>query len=209
MGYLKAVFYNLIVLICTVPLIILGLIIVPLGLLFKDDSKKDSTYKTDGTSEWWLRTLPSWAKWWGNPIDGFLGDDSYRWASRDIPFGLKNTSFLGMFWWGAIRNPLNYFKRFVISCDVRECSYKLLQGKEYVRDDNANQGYQFLKATRKSDGKAYYRIYGVWQYGQSNRAFVLEIGNKFDKSHFSENYSGREYKAFKGFTFVVNPYKEI
>lgn len=153
--------------------------------------------------------MPSWAKWWGNPIDGFLGDDSYRWASRDIPFGLKNTSFLGMFWWGAIRNPLNYFKRFVISCDVMECSYKLLQGKEYVRDDNANQGYQFLKATRKSDGKAYYRIYGVWQYGQSNRAFVLEIGNKFDKSHFSENYSGREYKAFKGFTFVVNPYKEI
>ena len=209
MDYLKALSYNLIILLFTMPLIILGFIVVPFGLLFKDDSKKDLTYKTDGTNEWWLRTLPSWAKWWNNPIDGFLGDDSYRWASRDIPFGWKNTSFLGMFWWGAIRNPLNYFKRFVISCDVRECSYELLQGQEYVRDDITNQGYQFLKATRRYDGKAYYRIYGVWQYGQSSRAFVLEIGNKFDKSHFSEDYTGREYKAFKGFTFVINPYKEI
>lgn len=71
-----------------------------------------------------------------------------------------------------------------------------IQGQEYVRD-TTNQGYQFLKATRKSDGKAYYRLYGVWQYRNSNRAFVLEIGHKFDKSHFSEDYTGREYKAFK------------
>lgn len=39
---------------------------------------------------------------------------------RDIPFGLKRPSFLGQYWWMAFRNPFNYFKRFILACDVRK-----------------------------------------------------------------------------------------
>jgi len=97
-----------------------------IALLFTDDSLKDKTYLLNpDREEYWLRQLPKWAKWWNNPIDGTLGDDNFRWASRDIPFGLKNTSFLGQFWWMAIRNPFNYFKRFILGCDVRKKKKKL------------------------------------------------------------------------------------
>lgn len=139
--------------------IILGLIVIPIAVCFVDDSKKDSTYKTDGKNEWWLRTLPRWAKWWDNKIDGTLGDDDYRWAGRDIPFGWKNTSFLGQFWWMAVRNPFNYFKRFILACDVRENTVKKLAGQDYVRDDLVSTGWQFLKCGR------YYTFYGVWRWG--------------------------------------------
>ena len=67
--------------------IILGIFLMPIFLLFVDDSKKELTYKTDGINEWWLRTLPKFALLWDNRIDGTLGDDDYRYASRDIPFG--------------------------------------------------------------------------------------------------------------------------
>lgn len=211
-----------------VPLFIVGLVLVPIALLFKDDSKKTLTLRTNGTDEWWLRTLPRWASLWDNPIDGFLGDDAFRWAGRDIPFGyhddslvarlirkvfknftIKNTDYLGQLLW-AVRNPVNNFKRFLLTCDVTECDYQLIAGQEFVRDDMKSQGWHFLKATRRSDGKVYYRFYLVKSYGKSTRAFTAEFGFKFDAPDFKDDYTGdREFKKYKGFTYLVNPYKDI
>lgn len=210
------------------PLFILGLIVVPLALLFPNDDQKEATYKRNETtgSEWWIRTLPKWAYLWDNTIDGFLGDDNWRWSDRDIPYGIydkgflvtlirkihptffvKNTDYFGQLLW-ALRNPINQFKRFILTCDVRECTYELLAGQEYVRDDMESQGWHFLKAT-DSKGKSYYRYYYVKAYKNKTKAFTAEFGFKFDRSDFLEDYTGREYKAYKGFTFLVNPYKEI
>lgn len=191
--------------ILTIVGVILGLLIVPIALLFPDDSFRDDTYilNSDG-EEYWLRQLPKWAKWWNNPIDGSLGDDNFRWASRDIPFGLKNTSFLGQFWWMAIRNPFNYFKRFILGCDVRKNKIEKLGGQDYVRDDLESTGWQFLKCGH------FYTFYGVWQYGDNDRAFVIQLGNKFDLEDNSKSYPIEEfYKYSKGFTTEINPYKSI
>lgn len=183
----------------------MGIFLVPIFLLFADDSKKDSTYKSDGVNEWWLRTLPKPALFWDNKIDGTLGDDDFRYASRDIPFGLKNTSFLGQYWWMAFRNPFNYFKRFLLACDVRKNTIEKISGQDYVRDDLDSTGWQFLKC-----GK-FYTFYGVWKWkGSATRAVVIQLGNKFDLEDNLKTYpSESEYKYFKGFTFEINLFKDI
>ena len=189
--------------------IILGIFLMPIFLLFVDDSKKELTYRTDGVNEWWLRTLPKFAMLWDNKIDGTLGDDDFRYASRDIPFGLKNTSFLGQYWWMAFRNPFNYFKRFVLACDVRKNKVEKVAGQDYVRDDLQSIGWQFLKC---GDGiLPFYTFYGVWKWKQSGtHAVVIQLGNKFDlQDNLKEYPSEQEYKYFKGFTFEISMYKDI
>lgn len=185
--------------------IVLGIFLMPIFLLFVDDSKKELTYRTDGVNEWWLRTLPKFALFWDNKIDGTLGDDDYRYASRDIPFGLKNTSFLGQYWWMAFRNPFNYFKRFILACDVRKDVVEKIAGQDYVRDDLNSTGWQFLKC-----GK-FYTFYGVWKWKWSDtHAVVIQLGNKFDlQDNFKAYPSEQEYKYFKGFTFEISMYKDI
>lgn len=185
--------------------IVLGIFLIPFFLLFVDDSKKELTYRTDGVNEWWLRTLPKLALFWNNKIDGTLGDEDFRYASRDIPFGLKNTSFLGQYWWMAIRNPFNYFKRFILACDVRKNVVEKIAGQDYVRDDLESTGWQFLKCGR------FYAFYGVWKWKWSDtHAVVIQLGNKFDlQDNFKTYPSTQEYKYFKGFTFEINPYKDI
>ncbi|UZS00946.1 lysozyme [Pseudomonas phage vB_PsaM_M1] len=205
MDVLRATFLWLFQFIVQLVGIILGIFLMPIFLLFADDSKKELTYKTDGTNEWWLRTLPKFALFWDNKIDGTLGDDDYRYASRDIPFGLKNTSFLGQYWWMAFRNPFNYFKRFILACDVRKDIVEKIAGQDYVRDDLNSSGWQFLKCGN------YYTFYGVWKWKLSDtHAVVIQLGNKFDlQDNFKAYPSDQEYKYFKGFTFEINLYKDI
>lgn len=185
--------------------IVLGIFLMPLFLLFVDDSRKAVTYKTDGINEWWLRTLPKFALFWDNKIDGTLGDDDYRWAERDIPFGWKNTSFLGQCWWMAIRNPFNYFKRFILACDVRKNKVEKIAGQDYVRDDLRSTGWQFLKCG------SFYTFYGVWKWKWSDsHTVVIQLGNKFDlQDNLKEYPSYQEYKYFKGFTFELQFWKDI
>ena len=184
--------------------IVLGVVLVPIGLLFTDDSAKPYTYTTKDGSEWWLRRLPKWLLWWDNPIDGFLGDDQFRWANRDIPFGIKNTSFFGQVIWGAYRNPFNYFKRFVLSCDVRNHKVEKLAGVDYIRDDFNSTGWQWLRCGNN------YTIYWVRRWGMSNRAIVVQLGNKIKLADNTTTYPPeQEYKYFKGFTFEVQPFKDI
>ena len=210
--YIWAIVQNVLTFLSVIPLTLLGLIVVPIALRFADDSKKSATYKTNGVDEWWLRTLPTWAKLWDNPYDGFLGDDAFRWAYRDIPFGWKNTDYIAQCWWGAVRNPLHYYKSFIISCDIRKCKFELLQGQLFVRDRPDATGYQFQVA-KQSNGLRFYRIYWVWQWPtwifKVPRAAIIEIGNEFRSDHWSENYEGREFKYLKGFAFLIHPCKKI
>lgn len=210
--YAWAIIQNVALFLICIPLTLLGLIVVPVALLWPDDSQKAATYKTDGIEQWWLRTLPSWATWWDNPYDGFLGDDALRWAGRDVPFGWRNLFYRAQCWWGAMRNPLHRFKSFVMACDIRRCTFQLLAGQEFVRDRPDSTGYQFALATR-DDGRRYYRIYWVWQwpfkvFGRDVAA-IIEIGHEFRRDHWYQDYTGRDFKNFKGFAFLIHPCKPI
>ena len=105
----------------------------------------------------------------------------------------------------AFCNPFNYFKRFILACDVRKGKIEKIAGQDYVRDDLNSTGWQFLKC-----GK-YYAFYGVWKWKWSDtHAVVVQLGNKFDlQDNFKVYPPEQEYKYFKGFTFEISMYKDI
>jgi len=191
--------------------IVLGLIVVPLGLIFrKKDSSTEKPFTTFNTHRNWVyEDLPKWLEPWQNIEDGLRGDHRGWWDANS--FGEDSSKPFNMFWWSAIRNPFNYFKRFVIGCDVRDYTFTKLAGQEYVRDDLVNTGWQFLKATpTKKSGKWFprYMFYLVKQYGISERALVIQIGNKIKLEH-NGVVEADEYDYWKGFTAEFNPFKSI
>jgi hypothetical protein len=198
--------------IAVIPLTVIGLVAVPLALLSPNDSQKAATEITNGIDVWWLRTLKPWASLWDNPYDGFLGDSKFRWAGRDMPFGWKNTYYRAQCWWGALRNPLHRFKSFVITCDIRRCTFTHLLGQDFVRDRPDSTGFQFLTCVR-DDGKRYFRIYWVWQWPRpflgADRAVIVELGHEFRRDHWHQDYTGADYKNLKGFAFLIHPCKAI
>lgn len=191
--------------------IIAGLFLVPLGLFFRktdpSTSKPFSVFNID--RQWVYEDLPDWLKPWQNIEDGLRGDHRGWWDANS--YGSDGSKVFNMFWWSAIRNPFNYFKRFVLGCDVRNYVIYKLAGQDYVRDDFKSVGWQLLKARplHKSGIKLpRYMYYGVFRYGSSDRALVIQLGNKIKLSHNSD-IEADEYDYFKGFTFEINPFKDI
>ena len=191
--------------------IILGFIVVPLGLLFRklDESTYKPFTKFNTNRQWVYEDIPGWLKPWQNIEDGLRGDHRGWWDANC--FSKDSSKVFNMFWWSAVRNPFNYFKRFVLGCDVRNYVITKLAGQDYVRDDFESIGWQVLKATPlyKSGLKLpRYSLYTVLRYGSSNRALVIQLGNKIKLSHNSDIESD-EYDYYKGFTFEINPFKDI
>lgn len=123
-----------------VPMMLLGLIVVPIALVFKINDKRIASNKISD------QRLPKWASWWdnGDNLDryyGLNGDINYQ-----TKFLLKNEEVeprhLGMildiyeeqgnkidtkwnifkmrFMWLAIRNPANYFQNRVLGVKSEE-----------------------------------------------------------------------------------------
>lgn len=190
--------------------IIVGLVVVPFGLLFRkidySTEKHFTTFNTD--RKWVYEDLPNWLKPWQNLEDGLRGDHRGWWDANS--FGGDSSKLFNMFWWSAIRNPFNHFKRFVIGIDVRNYQFTKIAGQDYVRDDFNNTGWQLLKATPlvSSIKLPRYMFYMVKRYGNTNRALVIQIGNKIKLEH-NTVVENDEYDYFKGFTFEVNPFKDI
>lgn len=169
------------------PVILIGLPLVAIGLPFRRT--------VDG-----LVRLPKWLLPWDNIVDGLLGDKRGKYAASTA----KWNPLFAMWWWAAVRNPANYFKRFILACDVSRCVITKLAGQDYVRDDFDSEGWQLLQAVR-DDGRKYYHFYWVRRWRESDRALVIELGFKFRLGHVIESGIDR----FKGFTFEVAPWKNI
>lgn len=190
--------------------ILLGLVLVPIGLLFK--TREDATmmhFTHYNTGRFWVKEdLPNWLQWYQNDEDGLRGDHRGWWDANC--FGGDSSKLINMFWWSAIRNPFNYFKRFIIGCDVRHYCIVKLAGQDYVRDDFDSTGWQILKAipVNKEIKLPRYTFYGVFRYGKTNRALVIQLGNKIRLSH-NGNINENWYDYYKGFTMEVNPFKDI
>lgn len=190
--------------------ILAGLVLVPIGLLFRTlDQETMKPFTTYNTDRFWVKEdLPNWLRWYQNDEDGLRGDHRGWWDANS--FGGDSSKVFNMFWWSAIRNPFNYFKRFVIGCDVRRYTIVKLAGKDHVRDDFESTGFQFLKAIPATEQVKLprYMFYAVYRYGKTNRALVVQIGNKIKLEHNTANEAD-EYDYFKGFTVEINPFKDI
>ena len=63
--------------------IILGLVVVPIGLLFPvrgNETKYFTQYKKN--LYWYYKDVPF--KWWSNPEDGLIGDHRGEWAMKSL-----------------------------------------------------------------------------------------------------------------------------
>ena len=175
-----------------VALILLGLPIVALAIPFR----RASVSASDGRE---IVNLPRWAWLWGNDFDGLLGDKRGWWADN-TPFGVAVDSFLAMWWWAAVRNPVNNLRLVPgISCPVTDCLIEY-RGDYTVEDKPGQGGFQFVIAHRRSS--TWYGLYWVHEWS-ATRAFVVRLGYKIKPSHA---LSG---EPPKGMTFKVNPWKAI
>jgi len=183
-----------------VVFIITGLVVC---LLPKTEYKSRTQVFTvhENIGVWFPVHLPSLFWLWDNDGDGARGDKrGWYWCEDELvehwSDGLK------YYWWLAIRNPANNFKRFILGFDIRKNEIKTIYGVDYVRDDFESSGFQLVAAGWR------YHLYYVRRYSQSNRGLVIELGNKFQVRHNGATYDS-EHKYFKGFTFEINFYKDI
>jgi hypothetical protein len=182
--------------------VIIPTLAVGLGLLFKVD--KGLRHFSDGTTIQHY-DLPSWLKWFSNPIDGLTGDRR-GWYWNIYMEG--KPAWLKMFWWSAFRNQYNYLKRYVIGIDMREYVVTKIAGQDVVRDSFEGTGFHILKATPDDGGWNKYTLYWVMRWFKSNRAIVVQLGWKIKLSH-NGMHQEDESKYWKGFTIEPNPFKDI
>lgn len=214
--------------------IVLGLFIVPIMLIFgKMDSSTAIAFTANNTSRKWVKEVFPKVFWpWDNVEDSSVGDKRGWWDANC--FGADAYKWINRFWWLAVRNPFNNFKRYVIGIDVRDYVIVNLAGQHYVRDDVHSTGWQWLKAESMTNKMPRYMLYIVKQYPAfkllyvsfkrvdkwyrvsvsfglteiKNRALVVQIGNKIKMEH---NYQKEEKEIdyWKGFTIECNPFKDI
>jgi len=188
--------------------ILLGFLVVPIMLLFGKYDADSAKYFTDyNTHRKWIREKFPKVFWpWDNLEDSSTGDHRGWWDANS--FGADSRKLINRFWWLAVRNPFNNFKRFVLGCDVRKYTITKLAGQDYVRDDFNGVGWQFLKAIPKDGWLPRYQLYIVKRYKDSDRALVVQIGNKIRLEH-NNTVEADEYDYWKGWTLEINPFKDI
>lgn len=173
-------------------MIILGLVMVPLGLLFRRQDVSSLTPFIEHPGNWSMVNLIGIFKPWSNHRDGMVGDKRGDWnALCGDAYRFKN-----MFWWAAIRNPANYFSR-------RTLGINLIFNKViFLKGDNKDlsewdRGWQFMKCG------PYYKFEARWRLKSINIHILM--GHKIRPSHIGRQAaSWLPGKSWKGCTFKIN-----
>lgn len=194
----NALLFFLFGLLVQLPILLLGTFIAALPKT--SDTHKAKEFTQHPGNYWYPIHLPSWAWLWDNDHDGARGDKRGWYTMEWNPHW---PDWLKHYFWLAFRNPANNFKRHILGVDLRKCDIELLAGNFKVRDDQQNKGWQFV-----SLGGFRYHLYLVKEYGDSGRALVIQLGNKVEPRHVNVTYE-EERKYWKGFSFEINPYKDI
>ena len=183
---------------------LIGLVVVAVALPFrKEDTSGDNdgaprTFTQYPTYGVWQRIrLPRWALWWDNAYDGLLGDKRGEWAKL---CNGKHSSLWWMYWWAAVRNPVNYYSRKVDGVDVSACSIHLLNGVPVPDETGASGDSWHHLVAVDSNGNTKHRYFGfktlVGKWGIS-----FNLGWKIKLEHIGTPTSAREQDRFKGSTF--------
>lgn len=191
MDYIRAAIQFLWLFICNLVLDILGLFVVAIAIPFRVDGVSLS----DGRP---IKNLPKLVWLFGNDYDGLLGDKRLWWA-ENTPFGLPVETFIPMYTWAALRNPVNNMRLTdMFSCPL-DGSTVTFKGQEHVRDHAGEGGWQFV--TTENNGKKWYGFYFVHEWSET-RAFVVRLGFKTEPK--DAGTTDRQ-----GMTTKINPFKSI
>lgn len=201
---------------------ILGLVIVPFGLLFLKDvdesTRRSYSDKRQKPGEWVHIGLKGKLFWlWENDRDGYAGD-MRGWWNTNARFDGGAYAFWNLFWWGAVRNPSNNL-RFVpgLTCDVSQSTVEMLAGTNPYTDDKlAQTGWCFLRAKGKYFN--YYEFRYTGKPNKNNKApLYIRMGHKIKITHNDIDWSLPQYqkgaedytKRFKGFTIRLRFFQEL
>ena len=191
----------------SIPVTLLGLIVVPLALpFFRDESEAKAFTQYPEHGVWALRRLPRWALWWDNIYDGALGDKRGWWANYCwTEYKKPPNAFYSMFQWLSIRNPANYWSRIVTGCDVR--TVELLAGQPVCDEDNP--GWHFLRAT-DAKGRSFYYLGFVfpWWFDKTHAVFG-RFGWKLKLAHDGMRPDAPEQDRIRASVYRVSPWKAI
>lgn len=192
MDYVKAAIQFLSLFVANVVLDVIGLVVVAIALPFRVKGYSGS----DGRE---ISNLPKWAWLFGNDYDGLQGDKRGWWA-ENTPFGWPVDSFMAMWWWAAVRNPVNNMRFVKLWQAPVKGSTITYVGDYTVRDHPGEAGWQFV--TTENGGKHWYGFYLVHQWSDT-RAFVVRLGFKVQPDD-----AGTDGEPV-GMTTKINFYKAI
>lgn len=175
--------------------------------------------KSDGRE---ILNMPRWLWIFGNDYDGLTGDKRGWWhdnCDAQVFFGLfpflrkyfPSIKVLNpydrvcMWWWAAIRNPVNN-DRFTpvlqAVVDANQGSRITYIGAFHVRDHAGEAGWQFVRTVSKRPWVRWYGLYWVHQWSETH-AWVVRLGFKVDPAQDGLN------DPPEGATFKITPYKAI
>lgn len=192
MNVLKAILQWTWLVASNLVLVPLGFIAVAVGIPFR---VKDLSV-SDGRS---IVNLPRWLWLFGNDHDGLTGDKRGKWATL-APFGTDVNNPFNMWWWAAVRNPVNNKRELSLWSAPVTGSKITYTGKFHVRDHPGEGGFQFV--VTENAGRCWYGLYWVHEWS-ATRAFVIRIGFKVEPDH-----AGTVGES-KGFTTKINLFKRI
>lgn len=152
----------------SIPLIILGWLVVPVAMLWR----YDGTPKTEHPSEqehWKYIRLPKWA-WIWETNSGLMGDGSYIKTYIWHP-----STWAGQYYWTAWRNPIRGWKYKVAGIDLDGTQKIEYWGAKEVDDVSGKFGCHFV--VTKVGNRTVTGLYGVWRL-TDKYCFRLRIGFK-------------------------------
>lgn len=192
---LKVLLMYSLVLLILLPIRILGIFLIPIGLLFTKDLNVNVPYtQYPELGNWNFIILPEWLKIFNNIVDGVRGDRR-GWYHNDQ----KNKSeFFRRYWWTAFRNPTNYLNRFILSIDVSKVTVKKIYGKDKVDNKENMFGIQLLEAISRESGNKYYHFQLVFGIPYTKKCCMFRVGYKFDLDDNSRVWEGsikRDYQS--------------
>ena len=176
---------------------LLGIVIVPIGVLTTKEVESDRAHKW---ADWRLRKMHKVFWLWDNDRDGSMGDTRGNYDDHQRPGFIKASAYLKAVYWLAIRNPANNWSRFMKpnSVDVRELEIEKLAGDSIVTK-GAKTVWQFTIG--RGEKFNYYGFYMLIPYKDGH--WNIRFGHKISEKHIGKDYSGDPQKAIKGFTIRV------
>jgi len=178
--------------------ILLGIVAVPIGVLFTKEAPSNRPHPK--YPEWRLMKMPKIFWIWDNDRDGSMGDVRGNYERIQRPGFMKDNTYWKAVYWLAVRNPANNWSRFLRpnSVDVRTLRIAQLAGSFDVVKSNV-KSYQFVIGRGYKFN--YYGFYMLIPYKDGH--WNIRLGHKIAPKHAGDGFEKDEQKALKGYTFRV------
>lgn len=194
--------HTLIFLFVTIPLQLVGIVVLPIVLLFIPKDRE---------------TLPAFVRWFDNaeiPLgigskdDGLAGPAYYRDEAIATYKKFVRSDYLALYIcryvWLAFRNPINYFQYKVIGFQVPKAGIKVIQPGDPFVGNKQGEHAGTSSLVIEANGKQYRDYYKVIKLGKT-RCLRIRIGYKIGT--VAERKPG-DYRQFV-YTFNLAAYEGV